>query len=100
LRLAWHSTRRQGENRRTAPQLLHSQLYEIALRTKEAALDTGEGRKKRIDWGCTNRSYVTHPSKLVTDLRTDIEASYVQAVMDGDLNEFIKAFLMEFGSKK
>lgn len=93
-------TRSQLQNREKALRLLKSQLYEIELRKKQAALDKIEGSKKKIEWGSQIRSYVMHPYKMVKDLRTDVETSDVQAVMDGDLNEFIKAFLMEFGSKK
>ena len=57
-----------------------------------------EGTKKKIEWGSQIRSYVMHPYKMVKDLRTNHETSNVQAVMDGDIQDFIKAFLMEFGS--
>ncbi|MCX6273340.1 MAG: peptide chain release factor 2 [Bacteroidetes bacterium] len=92
-------TRSQLQNRDKALKLLKSQLYEIELRKKKEALDKIEGSKMKIEWGSQIRSYVMHPYKMVKDLRTDIETSDVQGVMDGDLNEFIKAFLMEFGSK-
>jgi len=93
-------TRSQGQNREKAIKMLKSQLYDIELRKKQEALDKIEGTKKKIEWGSQIRSYVMHPYKMVKDHRTDVETSNVQAVMDGDLNEFIKAFLMEFGSKK
>ena len=56
-----------------------------------------EGAKKKIEWGSQIRSYVLHPYKMVKDLRTNYETGNVQAVLDGELNDFIKAFLMEFG---
>ena len=92
-------TRSQLQNREKARKLLKSQLYEIELRKKREALQKLEDSKKKIEWGSQIRSYVMHPYKMVKDLRTDYETSNVQAVMDGDLNDFIKAFLMEFGGK-
>jgi peptide chain release factor 2 len=93
-------TRSQGQNREKAIQMLKSQLYEIELRKKREKIDAIENTKKRIEWGSQIRSYVMHPYKMVKDLRTGVETSNVQAVMDGDLEEFIKAFLMEFGTKR
>ncbi len=90
-------TRSQGQNRDKALQMLRSQLYEIELRKKKEAQDEIEGNKKKIEWGSQIRNYVMHPYKLVKDLRTGVETSNVQAVMDGELDEFIKAYLMEFG---
>jgi len=58
-----------------------------------------EGEKKKIEWGSQIRSYVLHPYKMIKDLRTGHETGNVQAVLDGDLNPFIKSFLMEFGGK-
>jgi len=77
--------------------MLRSQLYEIELRKKKEAIAVIEGKKKKIEWGSQIRSYVLHPYKMVKDLRTDHETSDTTAVLDGDLNDFIKAFLMEFG---
>jgi len=91
-------TRSQGQNREKALQMLKSQLYEVELRKKQEALDVIEGSKKKIEWGSQIRNYVMHPYKLVKDLRTGHETSNVQSVMDGNLNGFIKAYLMEFGS--
>jgi peptide chain release factor 2 len=91
-------TRSQGQNRDKALQMLKSQLYEIEMRKKQEALNAIESSKKKIEWGSQIRNYVMHPYKLVKDLRTGFETSNVQAVMDGDLNPFIKAYLMEFGS--
>jgi len=93
-------TRSQQQNRDKAMLMLKSQLYEIELRKKKEIIAEIEGSKKRIEWGSQIRSYVMHPYKLVKDVRTGYETSNVQAVMDGDLEGFIKAFLMEFGQKK
>lgn len=93
-------TRSQGQNREKALQMLKSQLYEIELRKKQEALDVIESSKKKIEWGSQIRNYVMHPYKLVKDLRTGYETSNVQAVMDGGLNDFIKAYLMEYGSSQ
>lgn len=90
-------TRSQGQNREKALMMLKSQLYEIELRKKREKLDALESTKKKIEWGSQIRSYVMHPYKMVKDMRTGVETSNVQAVMDGELDEFIKAFLIEFG---
>lgn len=90
-------TRSQGQNREKALQMLRSQLYEIELRKRREAQEEIEGNKKKIEWGSQIRNYVMHPYKLVKDLRTGVETSNVQAVMDGNLDEFIKAYLIEFG---
>lgn len=90
-------TRSQLDNKERAIQLLKSQLYEIELRKRREAIDSIEAGKKKIEWGSQIRNYVFHPYKLVKDLRTDYETSNVQAVMDGDIDGFIKAYLMEFG---
>lgn len=91
-------TRSQGQNRQKALQMLKSQLYEAELRKKQEAIDAIESSKKKIEWGSQIRNYVMHPYKLVKDVRTSVETSNVQAVMDGDLDIFIKSYLMEFGS--
>ena len=91
-------TRSQGQNRDKALRMLKSQLYEIELRKKKEAQAEIEGNKKKIEWGSQIRSYVMHPYKMVKDLRTNFETGNVQAVMDGDLNAFIKAYLMQFGN--
>ena len=90
-------TRSQGQNREKALRLLKSQLYEIELRKKREKIAVIESGKKKIEWGSQIRSYVLHPYKMVKDLRTGYETSDTQAVLDGDLNEFIKSYLMEFG---
>ena len=92
-------TRSQLQNREKALKMLKSQLYDIELRKKQDALDKIESTKKRIEWGSQIRSYVMHPYKMVKDLRTNYETSNVQYVMDGNLDEFIKAYLIEFGGK-
>lgn len=92
--------RSQGGNKERAMKMLKSQLYELELRKRNDAKAITEAGKKKIEWGSQIRSYVFHPYKMVKDLRTDYETSDVQGVMDGDLNEFMKAFLMEFAEKK
>jgi peptide chain release factor 2 len=91
--------RSQLANRERAMQMLRSQLYEIEMRKRNEARDAIEAGKKKIEWGSQIRNYVFHPYKLVKDLRTDYETSDVQGVMDGELDDFIKAYLMEYGSK-
>ena len=91
-------SRSQLDNKKKATQLLKSQLYELELRKRQSEKDKIESDKKKIEWGSQIRNYVMHPYKLVKDLRTNVETSNVQAVMDGEINEFIKAYLMEFGS--
>jgi peptide chain release factor 2 len=90
-------TRSQLQNREKAMRMLKSQLYEIEMRKKREKLDEIESNKKRIEWGSQIRSYVMHPYKMVKDLRTGMETSDVQSVMDGDLEEFTKAFLIQYG---
>ncbi|HIE72939.1 MAG TPA: peptide chain release factor 2 [Flavobacteriales bacterium] len=92
-------TRSQLENKDKALKLLKSQLYELELRKKQEEKDKLEGNKKKIEWGSQIRNYVLHPYKMVKDLRTNYESSNPDAVLDGDLNAFIKAYLMEFGQK-
>ena len=91
-------TRSQGQNREKALKLLKSQLYEIELRKQREKINVIESGKKKIEWGSQIRSYVLHPYKMVKDLRTSFETSDTQAVLDGDLTEFIKAYLMEYGN--
>ncbi len=89
-------TRSQAQNREKAITMLKSQLYEIELRKKREKIDALESSKKKIEWGSQIRSYVFHPYKMVKDLRTNVETSNVQQVMDGDIDAFIKAYLIEF----
>lgn len=91
-------TRSQGQNREKALKLLKSQLYEIELRKKREKIAAIESNKKKIEWGSQIRSYVLHPYKMVKDLRTGTETSDTQGVLDGDLTDFIKAYLMEYGN--
>lgn len=91
-------SRSQLQNKENAIKLLKSQLFEIELRKQREAIDKIEGNKKKIEWGSQIRNYVFHPYKLIKDVRTGYETSNVQAVMDGDLKGFIKAFLMEYGN--
>lgn len=91
-------SRSQLQNKENAIKLLKSQLFEIELRKQREAIDVIEGNKKKIEWGSQIRNYVFHPYKLVKDVRTGYETSNIQAVMDGDLKDFIKAYLMEYGN--
>lgn len=88
-------TRSQLDNRQNALRILKSHLYEIELAKKREKQAELEGQKKRIEWGSQIRSYVLHPYKMVKDLRTGCETSDTQAVLDGDLNEFMRRYLLE-----
>jgi peptide chain release factor 2 len=90
-------TRSQLKNRENAMRILKSHLYEIELQKKREKIAEIEGNKMKIEWGSQIRNYVLHPYKLVKDLRTNHETGNVQAVLDGDLDPFVKAYLMEFG---
>lgn len=92
-------TRSQLKNKENAMRILRSHLYELELRKRMEKQAEIEGQKKKIEWGSQIRSYVLHPYKLIKDLRTGYETGNVQAVLDGDINDFIKAYLMEFGGK-
>jgi len=92
-------TRSQLNNKENAMRILKSQLYELELRKQQEEQAKVEGEKKKIEWGSQIRSYVLHPYKMIKDLRTNHETGNVQAVLDGDLNPFIKSFLMEFAGK-
>lgn len=89
-------TRSQGKNRENAMRILRSHLYQLELEKKMEKQAEIESKKKKIEWGSQIRNYVLHPYKLVKDLRTSHETGNVQDVLDGNLNPFIKAFLMEF----
>jgi peptide chain release factor 2 len=88
--------RSQSANKERAMQMLRSQLYELELRKRNEAQMQIEAGKKKIEWGSQIRNYVFHPYKLIKDLRTDTETSDVQSIMDGELDDFIKAYLMEY----
>jgi peptide chain release factor 2 len=89
--------RSQSGNRERAMQMLKSQLYELEIRKRNEAKAVTEAGKKKIEWGSQIRNYVLHPYKLVKDVRTDYETSNASAVLDGDLDPFIKSYLMEYG---
>ena len=92
-------TRSQLDNKNKAMQLLKSQLYEIELQKQQAQRREIEDSKMKIEWGSQIRNYVMHPYKLVKDVRTGEETGNVDAVMDGDIDRFLKAFLMMMGQK-
>ena len=92
-------TRSQLQNKENAMRILRSHLYEMELRKRMEKQAEIEGKKKKIEWGSQIRSYVLHPYRMVKDLRTNYETSDTQGVLDGDINAFIKAFLMEFAGK-
>ena len=92
-------TRSQLENKNKAMQLLRSQLYEIELQKKLSARDEIEASKKKIEWGSQIRNYVMHPYKLVKDVRSQHEVTDVDAVMNGQIDSFLKAYLMSVGQK-
>lgn len=90
-------TRSQLKNRENALRILRSHLYEMELRKRMEKQAEIEGNKMKIEWGSQIRNYVLHPYKLVKDLRTNMETGNTQAVLDGEINNFIKGYLMQFG---
>ena len=86
--------RTQGENREKAMTMLKSRLYELEMQKREAVKNAANSSKKKIEWGSQIRSYVFHPYKMIKDHRTDFEVGNVGPVMDGELDGFIKAYLM------
>jgi peptide chain release factor 2 len=86
--------RTQGENREKALSMLKSRLYEEEMRKRQEAIDAKNATKKKIEWGSQIRSYVFHPYKMIKDHRTDYEVGNVGPVMDGEIDGFIKAYLM------
>jgi len=93
---ACQSERSQLQNRTNAMKMLKSKLYQLELEKQNAELDEVEKSKMKIEWGSQIRSYVFHPYNMVKDHRTNEETSNVQAVMDGEINQFIKAYLSKF----
>ena len=93
-------TRSQLKNREKAMQMLKSQLYEIELEKQQAERDEIEADKKNIEWGSQIRNYVMHPYKMVKDVRTGEESGNVDAIMNGQIDNFLKAYLMMTGQKK
>jgi peptide chain release factor 2 len=93
-------TRSQLENKNKAMQLLKSQLFEIELQKKLSARQEIEASKKKIEWGSQIRNYVMHPYKLVKDVRTQKETNDVYSVMNGNIDLFLKSYLMLMGKKK
>ena len=91
-------TRSQQDNRQNALRILKSRLYDIELKKRQAKQAELEGSKKRIEWGSQIRSYVLHPYKMVKDLRTGLSTADTQGVLDGDIDQFMKAFLMNQGN--
>ncbi len=90
-------TRSQLDNRQNALRILKSRLYDLELKKRQEKQAELEGQKKKIEWGSQIRSYVLHPYKMVKDLRTGHETSDTQGVLDGDLNDFMKSYLMKTG---
>ena len=97
--VACQQERSQFQNKERAMKMLKSRLYQLRKEEEEAKRDAVNSTKKKIEWGSQIRSYVFHPYNMVKDHRTDVETSNTQAVMDGEIDEFIKAFLMEYGLK-
>lgn len=100
IQISCSNSRSQHDNRATAMKMLKSQLYEIELQKQQAARDDIEANKLKNEWGSQIRNYIMHPYKLVKDLRTSHETGNVDAVMDGNINPFLKSYLMINGQKK
>lgn len=92
-------SRSQFQNRENAMRLLKSHLYELELRKRQEIQAEIEGKKMKIEWGSQIRNYVLHPYKLVKDLRSNYETSDTTSILDGDLNDCIKLYLMQFGAE-
>jgi len=99
IQISCSNSRSQHDNRATALKMLKSQLYEIELQKQQATRDEIESGKLKTEWGSQIRNYVMHPYKLVKDVRTAHETGNVDNVMNGDLNPFLKAYLMLNGQK-
>ncbi len=100
IQISCSDSRSQHDNRATAMKMLKSQLYEIELRKKMEARQEIESSKMKIEWGSQIRNYVMHPYKLVKDVRTGEETGNVDAVLDGDIDAFLKSYLMMMGQKE
>ncbi|WP_122950811.1 peptide chain release factor 2 [Croceivirga radicis] len=100
IQISCSDSRSQHDNRATALKMLKSQLYEIELRKKQEARAEIESSKMKIEWGSQIRNYVMHPYKLVKDVRTSEETGNVDAVMDGEIDAFLKAYLMMMGQQE
>ncbi len=100
IQISCSDSRSQHDNRATAMKMLKSQLYEIELRKKQEARQEIESSKLKIEWGSQIRNYVLHPYKLVKDVRSGEETGNVEAVLDGDISAFLKAYLMMMGQKE
>ena len=92
-------TRSQLDNKNKAMQLLRSQLYQIELQKRLEKRNEIEANKMKIEWGSQIRNYVMHPYKLVKDLRSQYESSDVDGVMNGNIEPFLKSYLMLMGQK-
>lgn len=100
IQISCSETRSQHDNRARALQMLKSQLYEIELKRQQSERDDIEAGKMKIEWGSQIRNYVMHPYKLVKDVRTNYETGNVDAVMNGNIESFLKSYLMLMGQKK
>ncbi len=100
IQIQCSETRSQQDNRQRAMQMLKSQLYEIELKKQQEQRNDIEAEKMKIEWGSQIRNYVMHPYKLVKDVRTGHETSDVEGVMNGEIDAFLKAFLMMMGQKE
>ena len=99
IQIQCSETRSQQDNRQRAMQMLKSQLYEIELNKRLAQRADIEAGKMKIEWGSQIRNYVMHPYKLVKDVRSGYESSDVEGIMNGDIDNFLKAYLMMMGQK-
>ena len=100
IQIQCSETRSQQDNRQRAMQMLKSQLYEIELNKRLAQRADIEAGKMKIEWGSQIRNYVMHPYKLVKDVRSGYESSDVDGIMNGDIDNFLKAYLMMMGQKE
>ncbi len=100
IQIQCSETRSQQDNRQRAMQMLKSQLYEIEMKKRQEQRNDIEAGKMKIEWGSQIRNYVMHPYKLVKDVRTGLESSDVEGVMNGNIDAFLKAFLMMMGQKE